>query len=711
MSLDERSTLILTQLIHAETYVPIEEITEKLHISKRTVYYDLDKINGWLQDHDLVPVKHLRSLGLYLPDETKKEVSSMIQKINTWQYYYSEKERKALLAILLITSTQTLFLNDLMDKIGVSRGTTNKELNQLKKEMLSFNLRITFHRKTGYLIEGNEYDKRKALVHYLSQVLSKDGWNQLISEIQWLLNNELEKNRSLKNKPSFTFKEDLKAIYKIIDECENELGIQITDEMLHNLAFRLIVFSKRLLQGERVVMDQDEKEILKLTPEYLAAKKISKKLEELFLIEFPEDEICYITMNLLSSKVNYISNETRRDEELKHLKLIIQRMIDDFQKYACVFFKDRALMEEQMFIHLKTAYYRIKYGLEVENPITETIKQKYREVFEITKKVVHYLEDAIGKRVSEKEIAYIAMYFGGWMQREGARPITRKKAIIVCGNGLSTSRMLQAQLENLFSTLDIVSTVSLREYETQHFNVDFIFSTAPIKKREIPVFIVSPILTDTEKEMLLNQINNFMNGTRRGNSPSVKTLMDIIKKHANVTNEKDLYEELTQFFLSKRQFLKESRKPMLNELITEEMIQLHSHAKDWKEAIRIAADPLLEKGYITQDYVTAMIENIQQLGPYIVLAPKIAIPHARPEQGVNQLGMSLLCLEKCVPFSEDKQHDVNLIIVLAAIDNETHLKALSQLSKMLSDDDNIKMILEADSKEQILQLINKYSTN
>jgi mannitol operon transcriptional antiterminator len=712
MSLDERSTLILSQLMKSEIYIPVEKITEKLRISRRTVYYDLEKINYWLQDHHLDPVEHVRSLGLYLPDETKKKVPSMVKKLDTWQYYYSEKERQAILAIHLITSTDAVFLKDLMEKIRVSRGTTNNELNKLKEELEAFNLVITFHRKKGYLTEGNESDKRKALVHYLSQILSNDGWNYLVSEVQLLLNAELEKNNDFHQKPAIAFVEEhLSKVYQIIDKCEDELGIKITDDMLDNLAIRLLISSNRLLQGKRIVMDEDEKEVLKSTREYAAAQNISKKLEEIILIQFPEDEVCYISINLLGSKVNYMKDGTNSDEDVKQLKLIIRRMVDDFQRFACVFFQDRSLIEEKMLIHLKPAYYRIRYGLEVENPLTETIKQKYNEIFEITKKVIPHLENFIGRNVNEKEIAYLAMHFGGWMKKEGSRPVARKKALIVCGNGVSTSRILQTQLENLLSTVDIVSVISLREYESHHYDVDFIVSTTPIKKRDKPVFTVNPILTDKEKETLLKQINALEATNQRENSYSVKTLIDIVKRHANITNEQVLFEDLSQFLYREKQIIKEPGKPMLNKLITLDTIQIKSEVKDWKEAIQVASNPLLERGYINQNYVAAMIESVLELGPYIVLAPRIAVPHARPEQGVNQLGMSLLCLKNSVPFSDDNKHDVNLIIVLAATDKKTHIKAISQLSEMLSEEQDVEAILHADSSDQIVTIVNKYSIN
>lgn len=146
---------------------------------------------------------------------------------------------------------------------------------------------------------------------------------------------------------------------------------------------------------------------------------------------------------------------------------------------------------------------------------------------------------------------------------------------------------------------------------------------------------------------------------------------------------------------------------MLNELITEQTIQLRTRAADWKEAIRLAAKPLIDSGSIEERYVTAMIESINQLGPYVVLAPKVAIPHARPEHGVNQLSMSFLRLREAVLFPQNKA--VHLIFVLAAADNESHLLALAQLSELLAKEEEIERLIQAETTEEVMNMINHYS--
>jgi len=102
-----------------------------------------------------------------------------------------------------------------------------------------------------------------------------------------------------------------------------------------------------------------------------------------------------------------------------------------------------------------------------------------------------------------------------------------------------------------------------------------------------------------------------------------------------------------------------------------------------------------------------MIDNVEQHGPYIVLMPDVAIPHARPEDGVRELGMSVLKLTEPVVFPTDKP--VRLFFVLAAIDQTTHLKALAQLTELLGNGTDLSEVLHAESIEQMLQVITKYS--
>ncbi|MRM44602.1 PTS sugar transporter subunit IIA [Lactococcus cremoris] len=144
---------------------------------------------------------------------------------------------------------------------------------------------------------------------------------------------------------------------------------------------------------------------------------------------------------------------------------------------------------------------------------------------------------------------------------------------------------------------------------------------------------------------------------------------------------------------------------MLTDLLTKEKIRFTNKELSWQEAIELAAQPLLDKHEIEERYIKAIIDKVEAFGPYIDLGLGIALPHARPEEGVKKLGMSFLRCEHPVKLMDDVKHEIKLFIVLAAIDNETHLRALSTLTKILSNKERLSQLLAATNAAEVEQIL------
>lgn len=65
-------------------------------------------------------------------------------------------------------------------------------------------------------------------------------------------------------------------------------------------------------------------------------------------------------------------------------------------------------------------------------------------------------------------------------------------------------------------------------------------------------------------------------------------------------------------------------------ILNENNVQLQTEAKDWEEAVRIGAEMLVSQGCAEQSYVEGIISAIKELGPYIIVADGLAMPHTRP---------------------------------------------------------------------------------
>lgn len=139
------------------------------------------------------------------------------------------------------------------------------------------------------------------------------------------------------------------------------------------------------------------------------------------------------------------------------------------------------------------------------------------------------------------------------------------------------------------------------------------------------------------------------------------------------------------------------------EILSADKVQIKEQVDNWEQGIALAAQPLLNQDYFEQSYITSMVDSVKKLGPYIVIAPEIAIAHARPNDEVNKIGLSLLKLNQHINFSEEG-HYASLIFVLSAVDNEGHLEILRHLATTLGDQEVVNQLLKAQEVKDILNI-------
>lgn len=147
----------------------------------------------------------------------------------------------------------------------------------------------------------------------------------------------------------------------------------------------------------------------------------------------------------------------------------------------------------------------------------------------------------------------------------------------------------------------------------------------------------------------------------------------------------------------------------MNALLTDELIQFVDRPLSWSEAIVLSGQPLVDAGIVEPRYLDAMVETVHQSGAYIVLAPRVAVPHARPEAGANGEGLAVLRTIQPVSFSDvDAALDpVELFFALAASDKDAHIGLLQKLALLLGDDENIEAMLAAPDAPALAGVIDR----
>ena len=146
---------------------------------------------------------------------------------------------------------------------------------------------------------------------------------------------------------------------------------------------------------------------------------------------------------------------------------------------------------------------------------------------------------------------------------------------------------------------------------------------------------------------------------------------------------------------------------MIEKLLNEEVVDVNIKADNWEEAVIEAGKLLLKSEKIEERYIEAMIKTVKEMGPYIVMAPGIAMPHGRPDSGVLELGVSVISLENGINFGSSEFDPVKLIFAICAKENKSHIELLQDLSYILDDDDLLEEVEKCTSKKDLLNTIIK----
>jgi PTS system ascorbate-specific IIA component len=145
---------------------------------------------------------------------------------------------------------------------------------------------------------------------------------------------------------------------------------------------------------------------------------------------------------------------------------------------------------------------------------------------------------------------------------------------------------------------------------------------------------------------------------------------------------------------------------LAKQLLSLDTIRVRAEAADWQAAVRLGVDLLAAAGTVEDRYYDAIVEATRALGPWYLLAPGIAMPHGRPEQGVKANSFALVTLATPVAFGDPDNDPIDVLIMLAATDAKSMNESLIvDVVTLVSDDDALRAIRAARSHAEMRQLL------
>lgn len=685
MYLDERGYLVLKTIVNNPS-ITGKEVEQSLDLSRKQVSYTMDKINQYLADNGLPKIERLRTGKFVIPVPVLEQYQTEDIGIKDSTYVYSDKERGALIFLILLCTREELSIYHFTSKLDISKNTFLIDVKKLEERLAPYGLGIHYSRQDGYHLAGSEFCKREAMIPIVRQILNMPNGQEAIMEISQVDPELMEQVRGQ------------------ISEIENKLKIRFTDERLRELPYILCLVLIRIKKG-RILEDLPESfQHIAGTKEYSVMVEFAKEHD----VAWQTEKIFFAAQIQISNYHSFQSDNLRSEVEIMEAA---RQVIDNFEKIICVNIKEQDILLEALFQHVKPAFYRVKYHYHIEQSIVDMVLPRYSSLHAMVKRSMKPLEELVGSEFPDEELVYITALFGAWLQREGILDIEnqKKRAVIVCANGVSVSNFLFFTLRELFPEIEFLTCLSMRDFTEYKEEFELVFTMVRLETDKLQ-FLVKPFLDEASKhkfrEKVLSEINGIM-----PHEVDVTEIVRAVEQHAVIEDRDALVREINRVLnpvnvqgtAERTAEIKEQ--PMLADVLTKETIRISEKPMEWEDAVRTASAPLLARGDIEQRYVERMVQIIREDKPYIMIADGVIIAHAGVEDGAGRICISLLKLPERIDINGYLNADI--VIVLGTPDATNHLGVLFQLNEILEDPSALKKLKQAKQPEEILTIVQK----
>ena len=422
----------------------------------------------------------------------------------------------------------------------------------------------------------------------------------------------------------------------------------------------------------------------KESSKYTFSSEILEMIGNKYQLDIPEVEILYFT-ECLKGK-SYLKDKTHKGNALDIRLMISEALYKISSCFGIDFYLDFALYD-LLIAHMRSAVYRLQTRERLTNPLKDSLLQEYPEIFEIIRKNIGNLEEYIGCSFSEDEMSFLVLYFASVLEKEKVENSkhSKIKVALVCETGRGTAQFMLAKLRTLEEVIEIVSVSSVHNTgEIKRSGANMIISTIPIEKQEIPCIVVRSAMLNTDdildiQKMALEVMEGIM-------EPNAGIELDVI-------NPEEIHIQGAFY-----------------EWLSENRIEVDYEAKDWKDAVNHAGELLYKDGAVEERYIQAMIQKIETYGPYIVICPGTALPHADAEEGVIYEAASLMRLKKPVDFHHEMNDPVKYVIGMSVKSAESVNQAIYDLM-MIFGNERIRQILDkAVDKASIMEALDGLTT-
>lgn len=480
---------VINILLDRTNPITLHEIAAQLNVSERTIRNDLKDIEVVILKHELILLKKPRVGIQILGNEKNKNqlLMDLFQKKDDVTGGYSKQNREKFILSKLLEGKNRLYVEYFAKELYASKSSIEKDLFHVNNWLVKHKLKLVRKDNQGLYIEGSELDIRNAYAMIISD-MKEEGVS---------INDTLKHSLGI----------DILDIERILIGCEREFHEHLGEANIKNLAFHIGLSIKRIRDNKAIkeMKEDDSFPIIHYQDNEFVIYLI-RKLETLSNIKFPTGEIQYIMMHLVGITIDHDFLNIGK-QILPHLRLLANDIANAFiynvESIVCLGLPNNVSFKESLMTHLLPTIYRLKYNLNLYNPLLQEIKENYAAIFALAKMVNPIFKKILGVEANDDEIAFIALHLSIAIEDTKAK----HHIAIVCPMGRGISRFLLLKLEENFPNVNFLNFSKKDIEEETSPYIDMVISTLELDI-EIPYVVICPILSkeDIKKiQLLLSQ--------------------------------------------------------------------------------------------------------------------------------------------------------------------------------------------------------------
>ena len=468
MELSKRQMMLFNLLQDQRKYYTIDEISKCLGVSKRTIHYELGKMESFFIQNNK-KLRKKRGVGIKIIDLSTGKNDNLI--IMNYSRLTVEQRRLDILYQLLFKE-RVITHNELAENYFVSKSSIKNDLNFINRNFI----KLTSDHDGTYI---SEQEKKWQDAHL--------KFNQHIMLLDDSIRDEIYKLKKY-------YPKDIVCLCcnAFLEYIHNN-SIVISDLYVQNIQNILVILMYRLRKGNhhsnieklKIEVKFNIRPILKLV------NKVAKDLQ----VKPNKDDIKFLFNHLFLNRFNI-----NKIPNINYEK-ITKELIGEMEKLMELPFKSDKLLYKQLLLHIPPMLTRLHTKNYIVNPLIQEIKKELILIYNILLIAIKNLEEYINVSFNEDKVAFLALYF----QVAQERIQIIRRILVVCPMGIAASELLINRIKRVIPPKNIIQSASIAELENLDLDqFDFIFSTADLKDITHKWFKISLFVNEQDVMKLLN---------------------------------------------------------------------------------------------------------------------------------------------------------------------------------------------------------------